>query len=86
MARAGGELWVGRHEERLREGVAKILAWQEKVRGNRLAKVEHPFRAIKRQFAYTKVHYRDLAKITARVLTLFALFNLWMVRRQLLPA
>lgn len=50
------------------------------------AKVEHPFRVIKRQFGYTKVRYRGLAKNTAQVLTLFALTNLWMVRRQLLPA
>ena len=50
------------------------------------AKVEHPFRVVKRQFGYAKVRYRGLAKNTAQVLTLFALSNLWMVRRQLLPA
>lgn len=50
------------------------------------AKVEHPFRVVKRQFGYTKVRYRGLVKNTAQVLTLFALSNLWMVRRQLLPA
>lgn len=50
------------------------------------AKVEHPFRVIKRQFGYTKVRYWGLAKNSGQVLTLFALSNLWMVRRQLLPA
>ncbi|OLH22752.1 transposase, partial [Xanthomonas oryzae] len=50
------------------------------------AKVEHPFRVIKRQFGYTKVRYRGRAKNTAQVQTLFALSNLWMVRRHLLPA
>ncbi|OLI02126.1 transposase, partial [Xanthomonas oryzae pv. oryzae] len=50
------------------------------------AKVERPFRVIKRQFGYTKVRYRGLAKNTAQVQTLFALSNLWMVRRHLLPA
>ena len=50
------------------------------------AKVEHPFRVIKRQFGYTKVRYRGLAKNTAQVLTLFALSNLWMKRKQLMPA
>ena len=50
------------------------------------AKVEHPFRVIKRQFGYTKARYRGLAKNASQVLTLFALSNLWMVRRQLLPA
>ena len=50
------------------------------------AKVEHPFRVIKRQFGYVKVRYRGLAKNTAQVQILFALSNLWMARRQLLPA
>jgi IS5 family transposase len=48
------------------------------------AKVEHPFRVIKRQFGYTKVRYRGLAKNTGQVLTLFALSNVWMARRRLL--
>jgi transposase, IS5 family len=48
------------------------------------AKVEHPFRVIKRQFGYTKVRFRGLAKNTAQILMLFALSNLWMARRQLL--
>jgi len=50
------------------------------------AKVVHPFRVIKRQFGYAKVRYRGLAKNSAQVLTLFALSNLWMARRQFLPA
>ncbi|ATB58574.1 hypothetical protein XFF6166_850007 [Xanthomonas citri pv. fuscans] len=41
---------------------------------------------IKHQFGYTKVRYRGLAKNTAQVLTLFALSNLWMKRKQLLSA
>ena len=48
------------------------------------AKVEHPFRVIKRQFGYAKVRYRGLAKNAAQVLTLFALSNLWMSRRHLM--
>ncbi len=48
------------------------------------AKVEHPFRVIKRQFGYVKTRYRGLAKNTAQLITLFALSNLWMVRRSLL--
>jgi len=49
------------------------------------AKVEHPFRVVKRQFGHVKVRYRGLAKNTAQLHTLFALANLWMVRGQLLP-
>jgi len=48
------------------------------------AKVEHPFRVIKRQFGLAKVRFRGLAKNTAHVITLFALSNLWMARRQLM--
>ena len=48
------------------------------------AKVEHPFRVIKRQFGYVKVRYRGLAKNTAQLITLFALSNIWMTRSRLL--
>jgi transposase, IS5 family len=50
------------------------------------AKVEHPFRVIKRQFGYTKVRFRGLTKNIAQQTTLFALSNLWMVRKRLLNA
>ncbi|WP_153017001.1 transposase, partial [Pseudomonas amygdali] len=50
------------------------------------AKVEHPFRVIKRQFGYEKVRFRGLAKNTAQMVTLFALSNLWMARRHLLAS
>ena len=39
---------------------------------------------IKLQFGYVKVRYRGLMKNTAQLMTLFALSNLWMARRQLL--
>jgi IS5 family transposase len=41
---------------------------------------------IERQFGYVKVRYCGIAKNAAQVLTLFALSNLWMARRRLLPA
>ena len=56
----------------------------EQTKARIRAKVEHPFRVIKRQFGYVKVKYRGLAKNTANLLTLFALSNLWMARRRLL--
>jgi IS5 family transposase len=58
----------------------------EKMKASIRAKVEHPFRVLKRQFGFTKVRYRGLAKNTAQLVTLFALSNLWMVRRQLIGA
>ncbi len=50
------------------------------------AKVEHPFRVVKRQFGYQKVRFKGLFKNTAQILTLFALSNLWMARRTLLAS
>jgi IS5 family transposase len=62
---------------RLRECIERLKA-QVRARG------EHAFRVIERQFGYVKVRYRGLAKNTAQLHTLFALANIWMVRRPLL--
>jgi transposase, IS5 family len=61
-----------------------ILEKLEQTKASIRAKVEHPFRVIKRQFGFVKVKYRGLAKNTANLMTLFALSNLWMVRKRLL--
>ncbi|MBP7572885.1 MAG: IS5 family transposase [Rhodoferax sp.] len=61
-----------------------LIEQVEKIKASIRAKVEHPFRVIKRQFGYTKVRYRGLMKNTLQLTTLFALSNLWMVRHQLL--
>lgn len=58
----------------------------EHIKASIRAKVEHPFRVVKRQFGYVKVRYRGLAKNGAQVATLFALANLWMARRRVLAA
>ena len=59
------------------EDINRIIA---KVR----ARVEHPFRVLKRQFGYLKTRYRGLAKNRAQLFTLFALGNLFLVRRRLM--
>ena len=58
----------------------------EKAKAGIRAKVEHPFRVIKRQFGFVRVRYRGLKKNTAQLVTLFALSNLWMVRSKLMQA
>ena len=63
-----------------------ITEQREKIKAGVRAKVEHPFRVIKRQFGYVKTRYRGLAKNTAQLITLFALSNIWMARRSLLQA
>jgi IS5 family transposase len=67
------------------EGRAKKrVQKQEHRKASVRAKVEHPFRVIKRQFGLVKVRFRGLTKNTAHVVTLFALSNLWMARKQLM--
>lgn len=48
------------------------------------ARVEHPFRVLKRQSGYLKTRYRALAKNRAQLFTLFTLGNLFLVRQRLM--
>ena len=67
------------------EGRAKTrVQKQEHSKASVRAKVEQPFRVIKRQFGLMKVRFKGLAKNTAHVITLFALSNLWMARKKLM--
>src|SRR3546814_4798593 len=62
--------------QRLAEGEYKeAVKHLEHLKAKMRARVEHPFRVIKRQFGYMKVRYRGLAKNTAQVFMLFALSN-----------
>ena len=61
-----------------------LIDQAEKLKAGIRAKVEHPFRVIKRQFGFVKVRYRGLKKNTAQLFTLFALSNLWMARSKLM--
>ena len=61
-----------------------LLDQAEKLKASIRAKVEYPFRVVKRQFSFVKVRYRGLKKNTAQLVTLFALSNLWMVRTKLI--
>ena len=63
-----------------------LIDLAKKLKAGVRAKVEHPFRVIKRQFGYVRVRYRGLKKNTAQFFTLFALSNLWMVRGKLMAA
>jgi IS5 family transposase len=60
-----------------------LIDQAEKLKAGIRAKVEHPFRVVKRQFGCVKVRYRGLKKNTAQLFTLFARSNLWMVRSKL---
>ena len=69
------------------EGWAKAIggAW-EKLKARARALVEHPFHIIKNIFGHRKVRYRGLEKNTSQLRVLFALANLYLVRRQLIAA
>jgi IS5 family transposase len=66
------------------KAVGSLIDEMERLKASVRAKVEHPFRVIKRQFGHVKVRYRGLKKNTAQLRTLFALSNLWMARAKLL--
>src|SRR5450830_1305577 len=54
----------------------RLIDQIERIKARIRAKVEHPFRVVKRQFGHVKVRCRGLAKNTAQLHTLFALANL----------
>lgn len=56
-----------------------------RARSRTRARGEHPFHVVKRLWGFAKVRYRGLKKNLARAQTMFALANLYLVRRQLIP-
>ncbi|MHB1587389.1 MAG: IS5 family transposase [Acidiferrobacteraceae bacterium] len=56
-----------------------------RARSRARARCEHAFQVVKHLWGFTKVRYRGLAKNTARLFTAFALANLYLLRRRLLP-
>ena len=69
----------------LPEGPYKKAAQHvESLKAEVRARVEHPYRVLKRQFSYTKVRFKGLTKNTAQLQVLFALVNLWLARKRLL--
>ena len=68
------------HDSPLKTAIQELETLKAKIR----ARVEHPFRVLKKEWGFEKVRFKGLAKNTAHVITLFALSNLWMVRSKLL--
>jgi IS5 family transposase len=66
----------------------KPLTQAQRARNRRLSRVravvEHPFLVVKRLWGHAKVRYRGIRKNLAQMYTLFALANLFRVRRQLM--
>ena len=67
---------------------SKPLTKAQRARNRRLSRVratvEHPFLVVKRLWGHAKVRYRGIKKNIAQMYTLFALANVFRVRRQLM--
>lgn len=57
----------------------------EKAKASVRALVEHPFQIIKRRFGYAKARYRGIGKNLAKLEILFALANLVLAKRFIVP-
>jgi IS5 family transposase len=55
------------------------------TRSRTRARGEHAFRIVKQLWGFAKVRYRGIAKNAARALTSFALANLYLMRRSIVP-
>jgi len=89
-ARALGMVWRVQDKAKPKGSLGAALSGSQKKRNRRnsgiRARVEHLFRIVKRQFGYTKVRYRGLAKNTAQVMVLIGLANLYALRSRLVTA
>ena len=56
-----------------------------RTRSRTRARGEHAFLVVKQLWGFTKVRYRGIAKNAARLFTAFALANLYLLRRRLMP-
>ena len=71
----------GTHHRPLTDHQKKINQSRSRTR----ARGEHAFRIVKRLWGFAKVRYRGLMKNTARAFATFALANLYMVRKFIVP-
>jgi IS5 family transposase len=89
-ARALGMVWRVQDKAKPKGSRGAALSGSQKKRNRRnssiRARVEHLFRIVKRQFGYTRVRYRGLAKNAAQVMVLIGLANLYTLRRRLVTA
>lgn len=83
-ARQAGHHWCVNDKRK----PGRNLSSSQKKRNRRYssvrARIEHLFRIIKCQFGYRKTRYRGLKKNRAQVMSLMALANLYLLRRQLM--
>ena len=66
--------------------VDELQKGKNRVKARVRAKVEHPFRILKRIFGFEKVRYRGIPKNHHRLCASFALVNLYLHRKRLAVA
>jgi IS5 family transposase len=66
--------------------VDELQKAKNRVKARVRAKVEHPFRILKRIFGFEKVRYRGIKNSHHRLCASFALVNLYLHRRRLAVA
>jgi len=71
---------------RYKDFVDELQKAKNRVKARVRAKVEHPFRILKRIFGFEKVRYRGLRKNHHRLCASFALVNLYLHRKRLAVA
>jgi IS5 family transposase len=70
---------------RYKDYVDELQRAKNRVKARVRAKVEHPFRLLKRVFGFEKTRYRGLRKNHQRLCVNFALVNLYLHRKRLAP-
>jgi IS5 family transposase len=82
------EFWVAEKRSKVDkiadESLKSVTKALEKAKAQIRARVEHPYHVVKNLFGYRKVRYKGLKKNTAQLFSLFALANLYMVRKRLM--
>ena len=68
---------------RFKQYVDELQRKKNRTKSQVRARVEHPFRILKRVFGFDKVRYRGLAKNHHRLCANFALINLYLHRKRL---
>jgi len=70
---------------RYKQAVDELQRRKNRTKARVRAKVEHPFRILKRVFGFVKVRFRGLKKNHDHLCAAFALVNLYMHRKRLAP-
>jgi IS5 family transposase len=70
---------------RYKQIVNELQRRKNRTKAQVRSKVEHVFRVMKRQFGFDRVRYKGLAKNANRMFACFALVNLYLTRKRLVP-